>query len=223
MLANYLTENKIPVISSESLLLNSASEVQFALNMLRYLQDRKDKESLAYALYYLATNHTTTLSIPDFISQGIQNETEEALEKWLSEQDIVLSFKAIRKKSLYELVEAIVFSGIPHEKNNAYVQFFLDIVLEKDIKYQMSISDFLEFWEKGHEKWSVPTGENADAIRILSIHKSKGLEFPVVIFPFAEENYSRYKEEKIWLDVSKENMQMDKFLIDKSSKVKVYG
>ena len=56
LLANYLTENKVPVISSESLLLNTSSEVQFVLNMLRYLNDKNDKESLAHSLYYFQNN-----------------------------------------------------------------------------------------------------------------------------------------------------------------------
>ena len=223
LLANYLTENKIPVISSESLLLNTSSEVQLVLNMLRYLNDKKDKESLAHSLYYFANNFEMNLPIHDFIWQGIQKESEEELQKWLSNFGIHLNFKAIKKKSLYELVETVVLSGIPADKNNAYVQFFLDIVLEKDIKYQMSIADFLEYWEKNGHKLSVPTAEGSDAIRIMTIHKSKGLEFPVVIFPFAEENYSANKREKIWLDSPTDDVDFEKFLIDKSSKVNDYG
>lgn len=223
LLANYLTQNNIPVISSESLLLDASSEVQFILNMLRFLKDASDKESLAYALYYWSQNWKISLPTSDFIAQGIQNATDTSLETWLATHAISFPLQSIRKKSLYELVEIIVFSGIPKDKNNAYVQFFLDIVLEKDLQYQMSISDFLEFWKKGKTKFSVPSGENAEAIRILSIHKSKGLEFPVVIFPFAEENFSRYKEDKMWIEVAEDNEATPKFLIDKSSKVKDFG
>jgi len=141
----------------------------------------------------------------------------------LSEFGIDLHLKVIRKKSLYELVESVVLSGISSDKNNAYVQFFLDIVLEKDIKYQMSIADFLEYWDKNGHKLSVPTAEGSNAIRIMTIHKSKGLEFPVVIFPFAEENFSRNKSEKMWLDSPTDEVRFEKFLIDKSSKVSDYG
>ena len=57
----------------------------------------------------------------------------------------------------------------------------------------------------------------------MTIHKSKGLEFPVVIFPFAEENYSSRKGDKIWLDSQTDEFEFDKFLIDKSGKVNDYG
>ncbi|MES2812849.1 MAG: UvrD-helicase domain-containing protein [Bacteroidota bacterium] len=223
LLANYLTENKIPVISSESLLLNTSSEVQFVLNMLRYLNDKKDKESLAHSLYYFSKQFVASLPTHDFIWEGIQKESEEELQNWLSNFEININFQITRKKSLYELVESVVLSGIPSDKNNAYVQFFLDVILEKDIKYQMSIADFLDYWEKNGHKLSVPTAEGSNAIRIMTIHKSKGLEFPVVIFPFAEENFSRSKSEKIWLDAPTDNVDFEKFLIDKSSKVNDYG
>jgi ATP-dependent exoDNAse (exonuclease V) beta subunit len=45
-----------------------------------------------------------------------------------------------------------------------------------------------------------PSPEGNNAVRIMTIHKSKGLEFPVVIMPFAEEDYSRKPKDKLWLD-----------------------
>jgi superfamily I DNA/RNA helicase len=71
------------------------------------------------------------------------------------------------------------------------VQYFLDIVLERDIRNQAENISFLNFWDKNAEKFSIPSPEGTDAVRIMTIHKSKGLEFPVVIFPFAEEDYTR--------------------------------
>jgi ATP-dependent exoDNAse (exonuclease V) beta subunit len=223
LLANYLTENEIPVISSESLLINASSEVKFVLNLLRYLNDKKDIESLANAFYYLSQNIENNISTHDFIFQGIQHKEETELEKWLASFSINISFQNIRKKSLYEMTETIVLNCINAENNNAYIQYFLDIVLERDVKYQMSVSDFLEYWDKNGHKLSVPSAEGSNAIRIMTIHKSKGLEFPVVIFPFAEENYSAPKREKMWLDSEADELNFDKFLIDKSSKVKEYG
>ena len=59
------------------------------------------------------------------------------------------------------------------------------------MKFQSSISDFLDYWEKvGFEK-SIPSPEGEQAVRIITIHKSKGLEFPVVIYPFADDSTLR--------------------------------
>lgn len=223
LLANYLTEHKIPVISSESLLLDTSSEVQFVLDVLRYLNDKKDKESLAHMLYYLVKNFEIDVHIHDFIYKGIQFEQEIELQHWLSVFEINLDFKEIRRKSLYEVVENLILKGIPAEKNNAYVQFFLDVVLERDVKYQMSIGDFLEYWEKSGSKLSVPSAEGSNAIRIMTIHKSKGLEFPVVVFPFAEEDFTRNKGDKIWIQADEEEVGLPKALVAKNKDVQKFG
>ncbi|WP_310554598.1 UvrD-helicase domain-containing protein [Flavobacterium sp.] len=223
LLANFLTENNIPVISSESLLINASSEVKFVLNLLQYLNDKKDIESLANALYYLVQNFENKIETHDFILEGIQYKEEKELENWLSTFGIHLSFQNIRRKSLYEVAEMVVSKCINSEKNNAYIQYFLDIVLEREVKYQMNIGDFLDYWDKNGHKLSIPSAEGSNAIRIMTIHKAKGLEFPVVIFPFAEEDFSRNKREKIWLNSESTELDFDKFLIDKSSKVADYG
>ena len=100
---------------------------------------------------------------------------------------------------------------------------FLDIVLERDVRSQAGIADFLDFWDKSGDKFSIPSPEGKDAVRIMTIHKSKGLEFPVVIMPFAEEDYSRKPKDKLWLDAEEEVMGLPKVLIDNSSAVEGFG
>ncbi|WP_162126944.1 UvrD-helicase domain-containing protein [Flavobacterium phycosphaerae] len=220
--ANYLTENGIPILSSESLLLGASSEVQSIINVLRFLKNNNDLQSKANFLYYLAS-HQEVLAIHDFIAQGMEQSKEDDFQAWLSSFGIDFSFQHIRKKSLYEATEIIIAKMIPMVKRNAYVQFFLDIVLERDIKNQAGVSDFLYYWDNNSEKLSIPSPEGNDAVRIMTIHKSKGLEFPVVIFPFAEEDYSKGPREKMWLNADEEEVGLPKALVDKNSKVEAYG
>ena len=223
LVANYLTENKIDIISAESLLIDASSEVKFLLHFLKYIANKKDTEALAYVLYYLSQNTEKPVDTHSFIATGINFEQEADLENWLATFHINMSFQNSRKKSLYELTEYLVTACISTAKNNAYVQYFLDIVLEKDIKQQFNIVSFLEFWDKKGNKLSIPSDESANAIRIMTIHKAKGLEFPVVIFPFAEENYSASKSEKMWLNNNQDNLNFETFLINKSTAVQDYG
>jgi ATP-dependent exoDNAse (exonuclease V) beta subunit len=53
----------------------------------------------------------------------------------------------------------------------------------------------------------------------MTIHKSKGLEFPVVIFPFAEEDYTRKPKDKLWLNAEEQDFGLPKVLIDNSTAV----
>ncbi|HNP32551.1 MAG TPA: UvrD-helicase domain-containing protein, partial [Flavobacterium sp.] len=223
IVANHLVENGIPIISSESLMLGASSEVQSIIDFLRYLKNNSDLQSKANFLYYIASNLQNKLTVHDFIAIGIQQKNETGFEEWLADFDIRFSFKNTRKKSLYEAVEIVISSIIPIEKRNAYVQFFLDVVLEQDLKKQAGISDFLIYWDNNSHKLSIPSPEGKDAVRIMTIHGSKGLEFPVVIFPFAEENYSQYKGDKIWISADKETIGLPKALVSKNKSVEDFG
>lgn len=222
-IANYLTENGVLILSSESILIGASTEVKCVINFLRYFKNSNDQESKAQLLYYLAVNHQSSIPISDFIAHGIALKKEKEFQEWLLQIDLNLSFEVCRKKSLYEATEIIISKVIPVDKRNAYLQYFLDIVLERDLKNQAGISDFLSYWSKNGDKLSIPSPEGNDAVRIMTIHKSKGLEFPVVIFPFAEEDFSKAPREKIWLNADENVVGIPKALVNKSSKVESYG
>ena len=224
-IANFLIEQGIPILSSESLLIKNATEVRFIIHLLKYLKNSFDMEAKAHFLHYVAYKIQDKLPIHDFIAQGMEQKKESEFENWLTNFDISLSFQDIRKKSLYESVEVIVSKFLAPFSSavSAYVQYFLDIVLERDVRNQAGIADFLDYWDKSSAKFKIPSPEGSDAVQIMTIHKSKGLEFPVVIFPFAEENYSLQKKDKLWLDFEDEKFNLPKALIDNSKAVEGFG
>ena len=221
--ANYLTEQGIPLLSSETLLIQSATEVKFIINLLKYLRNPSDSESKALFLHYFSEHHQDQMSVHDYIKTGMEIKQESAFEKWLEQFEIALPFKNIRKKSLYETVEIIVSKFVHLNTNNAYVHYFLDLVLERDVRTQSGISDFLNYWDKNSEKFSIPSPEGKNAVRIMTIHKSKGLEFPVVIMPFAEEDYVKKPKDKLWLDSENDDLGLPKVLIDNTKSVEGFG
>lgn len=224
-LANYLTENDIVILSSDSLLINNASEVRLIINVLRYLKNNKDKEAKALMLYYIAERNKLDEFKHDFIKEGLSIEKESELENWLKERGTPISFKVCRAKSLYDAVEEIIYAFMPTKVANSYVLYFLDLLLEKSLKNQFGISDFIDYWESNYQKFSIPTPEGRNAVQIMTIHKSKGLEFPVVIFPFAEEDYARSNRDKLWIDIEQENegIKFPKALVDSKKEVVEYG
>lgn len=92
-------------------------------------------------------------------------------------------------RSLFDLAESILsgladrYGGLP-PGNEAYLMAFLDFVTEWSSANGNSLGDFLKAWDA--KNLSVSSPDSMDAVRILSVHKSKGLEFPYVIIPFAE-------------------------------------
>ena len=221
--ANYLTEQNIPILSSETLLIANCTEVRLIIFILKYLQNSSDLDSKANFLQYLAENAQQQLPTHDFIAKGMSLEIENEFENWLQNCNLNLSFANLRKKSLFEAVEIIISKFLNPKTNTAYVQYFLDIVLERDILNQAGISDFLNYWNKNAQKFSVPSPEGSNAVRIMTIHKSKGLEFPVVIFPFAEDDFNRKPKSKLWLEDQSETIDLPKVLIDNTKAIEGFG
>ncbi|PBJ11055.1 exodeoxyribonuclease V subunit beta [Flavobacterium sp. ACN6] len=222
-IANYLTEQGIPLLSSETLMIQNAAEVRLVIHLLRYLNNSANLEAKANFLHFLASNTDLNTPVHDFIAKGMSYRLEKEFEEWLLTFDVSFSFEDVRKKSLYEAVEIIISKFILPSEGNAYVQFFLDIVLERDIRNQSGVADFLVFWDKNAHKFSIPSPEGNNAVRIMTIHKSKGLEFPVVIMPFADEDYNRKPKDKLWLDTEETDLGVPKALVDNSSVVESFG
>lgn len=221
LVANYLTENNIPIISSETLLIANSDDVIFLVNLLEYLKNKRNNQAKAGFLYYLGTHLELAIPMHDFLKQGVNTSDEKAFENWLSLFGFDFSFEEIRRKSLYEAVE-IIISTFVKEKSNIYVQTFLDIVLEQNLKKQATIDDFLNYWKENCGKLSIPSPDG-NAIQIMTIHKSKGLEFPVVILPFADENYSHGPKDKLWVENDFEEIELPKVLVDNGQTVEKYS
>lgn len=223
LLANFLTEKNIQILTSEALMLQNATEVRLLISALRFLNNPNDLESKAMILYFVAKYFQKELPVHDFIVHNLRL-TEAETEANFKNLGISISFKTCRTKSLYEVVEILINAFLKEKSNNSYVQYFLDLVLERDAKNKSSVADFIDYWDKiGFEK-SIPSPEGTNAIRIMTIHKSKGLEFPVVIYPFAEEDFSRNKSDKIWIDFEESNeFDLPKALVNKNKDVINYG
>ena len=65
----------------------------------------------------------------------------------------------------------------------------MDLVHSFSQKNLNSIYDFLEYWEEIKNKKSIVISEEINAVKLMTIHKSKGLAFPIVIIPFDWQSY----------------------------------
>ena len=222
-LANFLSSMNVPLISSETLLIRNSTEVQFVINVLKYLKNQNDKEAKALLLLYLATNNFKIDVAHDFVSSGLKLIKENEFEAWLMKFDVSIRFDDLRKKSLYESTEKIISLLISNQSSYSHLHYFLDVVMERDYHKQAGISDFLVFWEENSSKYSIPSPDGSNSVKILTIHKSKGLEFPVVIFPFADEDYDKKPKDKIWLDTNEEEFGLNKALVDNTKAVENFG
>ena len=199
-IADYLSEHGINIISSETLLINRSPKVQFITNILKLSIQPENKEFKADILYYILS----LLDIEDkhtFLENGLAQSFNH-LSTFLATHKIVFSFNNLLQLSLYNAAEYIIRAFNLVETSDAYIQFYLDTILDYSQKNSSSLMDFLAYWDKKKDSLSITIPEGKNAVQIMTIHKSKGLEFPVVIFPYADLNIYREKEPKTWFPIN---------------------
>jgi len=195
----------INVVSSESLLLAFSPEVNFITEFIRFLFEPANtiiQASLASYLYHSgllprepANLHSMLESIAGSVRPG------EYLNQLLTRNGLKVDRDELLALPVYDLTEETIRRFHLNRKADPYIQFFLDAVLNFVDKDQHSASDFLDWWDQQKEKLSIVVPEGVTAVRIMTIHKAKGLEFPVVIFPFADES-QRVTKDYLWVDLS---------------------
>jgi ATP-dependent helicase/nuclease subunit A len=201
-IANYLTENGIEVISSDSLLLSNSVEINFLHSLLKYLANTSNNITQTEILEYLvAANYFGKTTINDILIQ--KNKT--GFISVLRSAKIDFSITHLSKMALYELCEELIRIFKLNIKPNAYIQFFLDEVLNYTIKKNNNLNDFIEYWEEKKSKASLIVPQGMDAVSIMTIHRSKGLEFPVVILPFSNSKVDMGKK-NLWIDLENKKL-----------------
>jgi len=214
-LADFLSEKKVPVISPDSLLISNNKKVQFLINLLRYNNHQENLEASFNILYFLSGEQENKHSL-------ISTHLKE-LEKFLKETyDFDIS--VLNQKSVYDGMELAIKRFQLIDGSDAYLTFLLDLVLEVEQKEGTGLHTFLAYWEKKKDKHSIAAPNNMNAIKIMSIHKSKGLEFPIVIFPFANSNIYKEIDPKLWLPVDKSQYnEFEEVLISKKKEIVDYN
>ncbi len=215
ILASELMQINIPVVSSETLLLGSNPQVNFLINLLRYSLD-PENWSIAYEILLFLTADSAQQH--KLISDNLYQLTHFLKKEYLFNLDY------LRQSSVFDGLECAIRQFNLVQNTTAYITFLLDAVLDVEEKEGTNISVFLDYWEKKKGTLSVVAPENVDAINIMTIHKSKGLEFPFVVFPYANTLIYPRQESKLWLPVAKEHFNdFDELLINKKNEVPNYS
>jgi len=201
-IANYLSQHHIPIISSETLLIYNSPEVVFVNNVISLLIQPKNNELKMVVLNYLASLFEIENKHEFFINH--LNVSLSQLFKSFEDFDVYLNNNYLLQLPLFDLVETIIRSFDLVKTNNAYVQFYLDVVLEFSEKKGSDIASFLDYFDKKKETLSIVSPKGQNAVQIMTIHKSKGLEFPVVIFPYADLDIYKELNPKEWFPINKE-------------------
>ncbi|OGS69782.1 MAG: DNA helicase UvrD [Flavobacteria bacterium RIFCSPLOWO2_12_FULL_35_11] len=218
--AKYLSENGIEIISSETLLLKNNEKVNFIIDLLYVIENPSYKEYKIKLLYFLYEYFQLEEEKHHFLSRFIRLSTVEFFEG-LKKYGFHFNVEEFHQSPFYESIEYIIRSFNLVKESDSNIQFFLDVVFEFQQKKKVSIGNFLEFWELKKDKFSIVAPEAENAVRIMTIHKAKGLEFPVVIFPYDIEVY-RQINPKIWYS-DNQSGDINSFFLNYGDKLNYIG
>ena len=195
-IANFLTERGIDIVSSETLQISNNPKVNFLINLLKFRKEENNGDARFEMLYFLHGHLGIERPMHEFYSRLLHLGANDLFQA-LQEHGISYDPSDSMENSLYEAVEEMVRAFRLAERTDAFVQFFLDFVFDFTQRRSLRNADFLDFWEEKKEKLHIVNSEDLGAVRIMTIHKSKGLEFPVVIFPYDLDVYFE-KSPKAW-------------------------
>jgi ATP-dependent exoDNAse (exonuclease V) beta subunit len=196
-IAEYLTKNNITIESSESLMLKNQEGIQFLVSILKYILNPDDKVIQYWLFYFLANKFDADPNI-DF--QTISDEFDPAKKK-LKELGLYNKLKQLGPLPLYQMAIELEKEFKIDISLSAYFKTFLDLVEQFESKDGKQLDGFIEWWDE--LKPSISTPDNPEAVKLLTIHSAKGLEFPVVIFPYADWMKQLTNEYK-WIDAPDE-------------------
>lgn len=183
--AEKLERYNYEVTSGESLLLERSPAVTLLTASLKYLTEPVSPltRSRMIRSYILATGADEELlysgDMPGSGMETLPQEWEEILN-------------SCRNDSLYGATrKMIALYGLGSQPANiAYLSSFQDVVLTWSARYSSDISAFVRWWENEGHKSTVSQSDRQDAMRVMTIHKAKGLQSKVVIIPFLSWEFS---------------------------------
>ncbi len=174
---DYLDSIGVPSVSDEASEIGASAKVRFCVSALRRLYGDAGELNDANLAFHAARLHDAELDLRDVL--GSKNEICRKIDALAPR---------LRSKGIYAALHAVA-QALDFDASDAYVQRLLDAAATFETEHGADMPMFLEwFAEKGRFTGVVGAVES-DAVRVMTIHKSKGLEFGVVFVPFAHWDY----------------------------------
>lgn len=193
-LTAFLNQHQVPVVSAETLLIDQSPEVGLLLALLRLRVNNNNQAARKTVLAYFTPNNQDAFV---WISTYLRGEID-SMFKAICARRFDFSFTVFCQKETYSALEYAIGKFRLTEEVSAFLSGLLEEILQHSSRGPLSDIEFLAYWEEVKEQKSVSVPENLDAVRVMTVHKAKGLAFPVVILPFADSDIYTTKPLDCW-------------------------
>lgn len=194
-------DKQMKVVSEESLLVISSPAVRIVVNILKMLDrceaHNEDGREMPMVLRRFEANRSEGMDTSEAFEDAIVSKDEDIADY------IDRLYETSKSACLDSVVEQIIKSQLSKqmtEENTPYLLAFLDSVVDFMSRYGSNIHHFLKWWDKVGPGLSISSPDNIDAIRVITIHKSKGLQFPCVLIPMFDWNFNQSSIE--WIETA---------------------
>ena len=186
-------------VSSDSLMVSQSKQVQFIITFLKLSQYPSKMEYHKLILDFLwETRGKDDEKYHEFALKNLQLKTLSFLKALEVYFDFTFKMEYLQKLSLFDAVNYILSCFPKIDPNDAYVHFFVEDVYEFSKTNSSSVNSYLGYWEHNSEQLRIAMSDRLEAIKLMTIHQAKGLEFPIVILPFMDTPMYPAITEKIW-------------------------
>jgi ATP-dependent helicase/nuclease subunit A len=191
------------ILSADALLLANCPAVRLLVAALRYIHNPQDKINLTYLLYeYNRIQHHTTRDEEIFHAH---NSDAESLSEFLPE-GFLADQVSLKSLPLFQLTEQLIntFSIGQADGQMAYLRAYLDEVYNYQKNNSADLHSFLEWWGENEAKLSLKMPDGLNAVTVMTIHKSKGLAFNVVLVPYCDWglNHDMVSSPLLWVETN---------------------
>ena len=179
-ISDFLVENGIDVVSAESVLLQTSDKIQLIINTLSLMVD-EDNPVTQHAVKYFA-------------------------KVCGCEESSATMNRGVPQGGIYDICVQICNHYGFNVVEDVFLQYFLNTVNDWQSHHSTGIADFLDFWEKKKSKLAVQINGDLNCVNIMTIHKAKGLEFKVVLYPYAKTQLTKKRNKSgsgIWIQCAK--------------------
>jgi ATP-dependent exoDNAse (exonuclease V) beta subunit len=211
-IAQLLSENGYEVVTQGSFLLQNSPAVRVVMAYLNYYSDPQKHFAAVDFIQSLSMIHPH-ISVEQFVQDYKSQDKKKELDLF-GYLNLLFPSTSDKPASTYALAKHVIDRfGLTLDN---YLECLLDHIRERTLGRGKSLPSFLEWWNTKCDSIYISSSAGDNAIRIMTVHKSKGLQFPVVIYPRFN---SKEQSKHLWIETNEEEIGLPTALVTMSKMV----